>query len=244
MPNPQKRRVYYATTFVRRRHTKKFVGAKTASLLESEFHITFCHFPMYSFKMASHPTSSSSSSSSSSVTSPTTVTTKPVYRAVDIYLLVWLTRCMTIVFITVNVLFMVYLLNIKHDTDNSNDNTFSMHSHLDGTGGTSSSRMMMSETSFATPFLTSSSASHPNRILTTTQTVTTTPDEDDSMKQSPHSQQQQHHAIQISSPVIFLTDVVDVLPDERQEISRSESHAPPPPQYVRTSSQTTTSRRT
>ena len=191
---------------------------------------------MYSFKMASHPTSSSSSSS---VTSPTA---KPVYRAVDIYLLVWLTRCMTIVFITVNVLFMVYLLNIKHDTDNSDDNTFSMNSHLDGTG---SSRMMMSETSFATPFLTSSSASHPNRILTTTQTVTTTPDEDDSMKQSPHSQQQQQqHAIQISSPVIFLTDVVDVLPDERQEISRSESHAPPPPQYVRTSSQTTTSRRT
>ena len=183
--------------------------------------------------MASHPTSSS-------VTSPTA---KPVYRAVDIYLLVWLTRCMTIVFITVNVLFMVYLLNIKHDTDNYDESTFSMNSHLDGTRGTGSSRMMISETSFATPFLTSSSASHSNRILTTTQTITTTPDEDDSMKQSPHSQQQQQHAIQISSPMIFLTDVADVLPDEHQEISRSESHAPPP-QYVRTSSQTTTSRRT
>ena len=45
LPNPQKKegllRYYLCTSTAH----KKFVDAKTASLLESEFHITFCHFP-------------------------------------------------------------------------------------------------------------------------------------------------------------------------------------------------------
>jgi hypothetical protein len=134
--------------------------------------------------MPSHLTSSSSSLEyhHPQMTAPSSSIT----RGIDIQVLIFLTRCTTIIFITINVLFIMYMLNM-------NNNDILLESSTDN--GQMSESLLPLHILFA-----SNSNSNPNRILTT--------QEDDHYAKQRRvgwtSFSSLSSSTQVSSPIIFL----------------------------------------